>query len=445
MSSKRKQPAESDGTGKTTKGGRDPPNVTLDEIAEDLFSFFKEDDNFNKTEENITKKCDVKQDEHNCWPEDDIKRAWGEIRTINSDERKDWSVVIILQMLKRRFVCAECKPQAAQENRHAVQLPLSQGQAGRHGWSQDTGNSPGAADRQDRTGEASQNDLLTIYLRIPFTVMLRNELVEEKYNQQVAQPPVPYYKLVDGNPSASGDRHPSASQVDLKKKKSYAMSFNDETNNANWVYEILNKNTLYNDLEGRAGFEAPYQKGHLAAAANHRWCRKAFNDVNSFSNIVPQHKTLNTGPWYALEEDCRDKVRKDDGIRNVHVYSGPLYLRPMNPKWIQDKEVPSHFFKVVIVENKDGTVEKPKCYKFPNGNLPQENLKHFTKHIESIENIQRDSKLTFIDPRPIVKETDQIIIITLMEKGKVNLVDTSVKLDHDIDIKNIAFDPVQRL
>lgn len=116
---------DSDGTGKSTleKGGRDPPDVTLDQIADNLLSFFKGFERFNKPEEKIKKKYDIKKEhEHNCWPEDDIKRAWGKIQRmdINSDKRKDWSVVIILQMVKRSFVCGECKLHAAQENRHAT-------------------------------------------------------------------------------------------------------------------------------------------------------------------------------------------------------------------------------------------------------------------------------------------------------------------------------------
>ncbi|KAI2645436.1 Endonuclease G, mitochondrial [Labeo rohita] len=177
------------------------------------------------------------------------------------------------------------------------------------------------------------------------------------------------------------------------------MSFNHQTRNANWVYEILNRETIADNLEEVARFGDDYQRGHLAAAANHRWCREAFDDTNMNDNIVPQRQNLNTGPWKTLETECR-RTAAAPNICNVHVYSGPLYLRQMVHQGPQGKLVPSHFFKVIIEENENRTVNQPKCYVFPNGNLQGESLGDVHHHETTIEYIQNVSRMTFIQFRP---------------------------------------------
>ncbi|XP_056117892.1 endonuclease G, mitochondrial-like [Rhinichthys klamathensis goyatoka] len=214
----------------------------------------------------------------------------------------------------------------------------------------------------------------------------------------------PIYKLIDRAPNLA----------EIIQKKSYALLYDNRTRNAAWVYEILNTSTLskeykkkqrpffevdnsvhpfYRAKESGKEFIGGYDRGHLAAAANHRWCQEAFEDTFSISNMTPQHESLNGPIWSKLEEDCREKIleRKSE-IRNVHVYTGPLYL-PRNDdsnevcyRMITDKAVPTHFFKVVILENKDDTVEL-KCYKVPNEELAENDLEKYIVEIEYIESI----------------------------------------------------------
>uniref|UniRef100_A0A673JAM9 Uncharacterized protein n=1 Tax=Sinocyclocheilus rhinocerous TaxID=307959 RepID=A0A673JAM9_9TELE len=186
-----------------------------------------------------------------------------------------------------------------------------------------------------------------------------------------------HYKLIDGVPETENIFD------DIMKKKSYVMSFNHQTRNANWVYEILNRDTTANNHVEPAPFGHNYHRGHLAAAANHRWCWEALDDADVIDNIVPQHRNLNTGPWLTLEDGCRRRATAQNNIRNVHVYSGPLYRRLMDPLMIQGKQVPSHFFKVIIEENVDGTVNQPDI---------------------TIEDIQNATGLTFIVIRPNIQK-----------------------------------------
>ncbi|XDV11339.1 hypothetical protein PO909_000305 [Leuciscus waleckii] len=202
------------------------------------------------------------------------------------------------------------------------------------------------------------------------------------------------------------------------------MLYDNQTRNAAWVYEILNKSTLANnnvdertdfiqDESVHEEFQTPddvnmfsgtgYDRGHLAAAANHRWCQRAFDDTYLLSNIIPQQHDFNRGMWKELEEYCRE-IAKTEEVRNVHVYTGPLYLSSDSKKCVEYvivgwKLVPTHLFKVIIVEDKDGKVQVPECYKMPNKTLD-------TIRVE-IEDIQRDSGLIF-EEREISEEiTDE--------------------------------------
>uniref|UniRef100_A0A672Q688 Uncharacterized protein n=1 Tax=Sinocyclocheilus grahami TaxID=75366 RepID=A0A672Q688_SINGR len=218
------------------------------------------------------------------------------------------------------------------------------------------------------------------------------------------------YKLIDGVPETENMFN------EIRKRKSYVMSFNHQTRNANWVYEILNRDTTPENPAEASPFRQTYHRGHLAAAANHWWCWEAIDDANVIDNKVPQHRTLNTGPWRTLERDCREAATAQNNIRNVHVYSGPLYLRDMVPRTLEGKRLPSHFFKVIIEENEDGTVNQLQCCKMPNGNLPGENLS--TDIYRTIEEIQRNSGLTFIERRPNVGQNAIASEITVTLRGE---------------------------
>ncbi len=528
------QTSESCGNGKTTleNGGRNPPDVTLDDIAKDLLTFFNRVECLRKTKNNIEEKYDIKNESGDYWSADDIKRAWGKTQRMDkkSDKRKHWARVIMLQILKR-LVSDGCKQNAAQEDRDdttnetkqscektpriketkativntceqrkridnheelnftdmpnqkkserdngrgedglcsTVDIKQACGKAERMkgnsegrssqssaeletvdaaggakqssgvnrkssksgpnqtdrasqekpgarstAGSQDTRNDPSSPDDQsgtdssDAESEEAENHTVVenecIY--IPLTKLFLNEpTAADAVVQNVRSP----YKLIDGFPS----------DTDIRKRKSYTMSFSNVTNNAEWVYEILNRETLVDNCKKLKPFGPDYHKGHLAAAGNHRWCREANNDTYLISNIIPQHKKLNQSIWKTSEILCREKAEK----YNVHVYSGPIYLskdtggvytRVPNPSEmdrLEVKTIPTHLFKVIIVEYEDGTVEKPECYVMPNEEPEYEDLIDYKCEIEYIEKV---SGLTFIKRCHNANMTDHIKSVTL--------------------------------
>ncbi|XP_051744596.1 endonuclease G, mitochondrial-like [Ctenopharyngodon idella] len=271
---------------------------------------------------------------------------------------------------------------------------------------------------------------LNQYILIPFFEMSGKISVSKEAdpNSIVRSP----NKLVNGCPSDS----------DLRIRKSYVMSYNNETKNAEWVYEILNKDTLKVNCKAHGSFgrnefvDKDYEQGHLAAAANHRWCQEAYHDTFLISNMAPQNKGLNKGNWKTIESYCRYRAMNDE-VCNVHVYSGPLYLKEKKNKEgteVEDfydradpstlerkggKVAPTHLFKVIIVENEDGTVEELECYvmaKLDKEDTDIQNLDNIdavqNKYAQHINTIEKLSGLKFIESHPDVVTKDCIKTIT---------------------------------
>ncbi|KAL1505682.1 hypothetical protein ABEB36_005188 [Hypothenemus hampei] len=108
-----------------------------------------------------------------------------------------------------------------------------------------------------------------------------------------------------------------------------------------------------------------YDRGHLAAAGNHKTHQKLVEETFYLTNIAPQvGKGFNRDSWNRLEKYVR-KLTKI--YPNVYCCTGPLYLpkKDSNGKTYVKYEVigthhvavPTHFFKVVVGETKEGNLE----------------------------------------------------------------------------------------
>ena len=101
-----------------------------------------------------------------------------------------------------------------------------------------------------------------------------------------------------------------------------------------------------------------FDRGHMAAAANHTSCADATMETFTLSNAVPQFPACNRGNWKILENYARALVKTSVG---VYVYSGPLFI-PQQAGQSRDQyviyqvigqhtvAVPTHFFKIIVVE-----------------------------------------------------------------------------------------------
>lgn len=116
-----------------------------------------------------------------------------------------------------------------------------------------------------------------------------------------------------------------------------------------------------------------FDRGHLAAAGNHKSDQKNCEQTFYLTNMAPQVGSgFNRDSWNRLEKYVR-KMTKN--YKNVYVCTGPLYL----PKREADGKsyvkyqvignssvaVPTHFYKVIVGESPDGALEL-ESYVMPN-------------------------------------------------------------------------------
>ncbi|XP_061460175.1 endonuclease G, mitochondrial [Rhineura floridana] len=224
---------------------------------------------------------------------------------------------------------------------------------------------------------------------------------------------------------------PGLSQV--RSRESYVLCYDPRARSALWVVEQLNAATLSGSSERAAcdfleddsvheyhrASNADYRgsgfdRGHLAAAANHKWSQKAMAETFYLSNVAPQNPHLNQNAWNNLEKYCRSLTKFN---KNVYVCTGPLFLPRMEPDgkmYVKYQvigrshvAVPTHFFKVLILEKPSGEIELH-SYVMPNSPVDEKiPLERFLVPIESIE---RASGLLFVPN--ILKRTSNLKAVT---------------------------------
>ncbi|XP_034398321.1 endonuclease G, mitochondrial [Cyclopterus lumpus] len=238
------------------------------------------------------------------------------------------------------------------------------------------------------------------------------------------------------SPGGSGTvmKYGFPSLANIKTRESYVTSYDPRTRTASWVIERLNPASLNGPSDRKycnfkeddsvhvfhrstnADFRGSgFDRGHLAAAANHKWSQKAMEDTFYLSNVAPQNPHLNQNTWNNLEQLCRSLTKH---YLNVYVCTGPLYL----PRQEADGKlyvryqvlgrnhvaVPTHFFKVLILEQVDGRGVELRSYVLPNE--PIDEKVPLDRFLVPIETIERASGLHFVPN--IMKRTSSLQAIT---------------------------------
>lgn len=170
------------------------------------------------------------------------------------------------------------------------------------------------------------------------------------------------FKVV-GLPAARSDADdPSAGPF---CRRGYALRWNSETRNPDWVMEHLNKS----DLKGTANrngskFQADtpflkdkavkpsdydgkgFDRGHQAPAGDDKFNQAAMNDTFYMSNMAPQvGLKFNRGEWRLLEESIRAAVLCG-GHDDIYLVTGPIYDKPSRFMKSTPIRVPDAFFKI---------------------------------------------------------------------------------------------------
>jgi endonuclease G len=203
----------------------------------------------------------------------------------------------------------------------------------------------------------------------------------------------------------------------------YVLSYDRRNRVPHWVFEHLTKEALvYNESVDRSKCEftedtsmhpyfrslnsdfrgSGFDRGHLAAAGNHRICQKHVDQTFLLSNIAPQVGVgFNRHSWNRLEKYVR-KLTKT--YKNVYVCTGPLYLprRDGDGKMYVRYEVigassvavPTHFFKVIVAETADQKYDM-EAYVMPNQVI--DDSMPLTVFQVPPESIERAAGLLFFD------------------------------------------------
>lgn len=134
-----------------------------------------------------------------------------------------------------------------------------------------------------------------------------------------------------------------------------------------------------------------YDRGHLAPAANHKQSAQSMGDSFLLSNICPQDPSFNRVYWARFEQHVRELTQQ---YKNVTVYTGPLYVPQGSPgeRFVHypvigpnDVAVPTHFFKLLQLEEASGLVEK-RAYIMPNQPIQADTpLESFQVTVEKVE------------------------------------------------------------
>ena len=170
----------------------------------------------------------------------------------------------------------------------------------------------------------------------------------------------------------------------------FIVSFNMTTGFPDWVAYELNPQTIWGDLKAervlkpdplleesirnrsskkqilsvkdyKGASSFGYDRGHLAPKGSFKGSLFAF-EAQYMTNIVPQKRDLNQGPWRVLEERIRQIVLKGESVK---VLAGPLFGEALPGKksyqkplavWPQAQgkilQVPTGFWKMVFMKKK---------------------------------------------------------------------------------------------
>jgi endonuclease G len=192
------------------------------------------------------------------------------------------------------------------------------------------------------------------------------------------------------------------------ERTGYVASYNKETLCPNWVAWHLTAehadgmlprdNAFYEDMDvpaPRATNEdyrgSGWSRGHMCPAGDNKWSEKAMQESNLLTNVCPQDRSLNSGVWNRIEQDCRRWAKK---YGDVYIVCGPLLMNREHEKIGANRVVvPEAFFKVILCLQ--GT---PKAIGFVVRN--NEGKKKRDQFVNSIDEVERITGYDFFSALP---------------------------------------------
>ncbi|EMR37201.1 DNA/RNA non-specific endonuclease [Vibrio harveyi] len=200
---------------------------------------------------------------------------------------------------------------------------------------------------------------------------------------------------------------PSTNSDQLLCRDGYAVGYNYDTKNADWVayhitaesVNITNKrsNSFKEDTEmpdyarsTLADYKGSgYDRGHLAPSATMDFTRESMKQSFLMSNMSPQLPGFNRVGWRVLEEHVRDLANE---YNELYVVTGPIYQG--NEGTIGNGVViPSAFYKVIL----DPSFDEAIAFIVPHRDVSSSELANF---ITTIDEVERQTGLDFFAQTP---------------------------------------------
>uniref|UniRef100_A0A915EAN9 Endonuclease n=1 Tax=Ditylenchus dipsaci TaxID=166011 RepID=A0A915EAN9_9BILA len=173
----------------------------------------------------------------------------------------------------------------------------------------------------------------------------------------------------------------------LRTYEDFVLSYDRRTRTAHWVVEHLTPDRLVYDPSSQNSdyLRSGYDRGHLAAAGNHRKSQNSIDQTFFLTNMSPQvGRGFNRDKWNDVEIHVRRLAKKN---RNVYICTGPLYL--------PQKESDGNFYVRyrVIGENRVAALVETEpdkysmeAYLLPNQAIPNDTpISDFLVSLDSIE------------------------------------------------------------
>ena len=191
-------------------------------------------------------------------------------------------------------------------------------------------------------------------------------------------------------------------------RKAYITSYNNTIKCPNWVAWHLTAehadgacprdNTYYEDesvpsprATNEDYHESGWSRGHMCPAGDNKWDEVAMRESNLLTNICPQDRSLNSGLWNKIEQDCRKWARM---YGDVYIVCGPVFLNKEHETIGKNKVVvPEAFFKVILRLN-----PQPAAIGFVVRN--NEGRKKRDQYINTVDEVERITGMDFFPALP---------------------------------------------
>lgn len=193
-------------------------------------------------------------------------------------------------------------------------------------------------------------------------------------------------------------------QDELVIHAGFTLLYNEKHEQASWVaYELTKEETTSKfersdkflvdpmvktgSADGKDYEGSPYDRGHLAPAADMCWSELTANESFYYSNMSPQAPSFNRGIWKKTEKLVREWAIENGSL---YIVTGPVLSKGLKTIGKNNVSVPKYYYKVVLdYSNPD---VKAIAFVMPNDTVKNSNpISSYAVSIDSVE------KLTGID------------------------------------------------